>query len=149
MLNEQCVFITNPEMQFIGLLEYVLDRVSVREFRRAAKERLHKVLFARDREKSPLIAKQTTAHYPVIEEHDAPDTCVFPLVQAAPFGINVDHEVTASFLKRCESGSQVVLASAYFNLTPSYMETILKSQAKYRIYTASPSASVLALSLLF
>ena len=125
-----------------------VDRASVRDFKQAAKKSIQKVLFAEDLAQGRSAEKQSKTSYPVIREHDSADTLVFPLVQAGPFGIDVDHRVTASFLERCEAGSQVTLASAYFNLTPSYIKTILQSKATHRIYTASPQVCVAELKAL-
>ena len=69
------------------------------------------------------------------------DTWVYPLVQMGPFGINMDQTVTQKFLKHCEPGSRISMASAYFNLIPSYIDLILNSRATFDIYTASPSVS--------
>lgn len=74
-------------------------------------------------------------------EPSRPDTWVYPLVQMAPFDIDMDEKVTQQFLQRCPHGSRISMASAYFNLTPSYIDTILASEAKFDIYAASPSVS--------
>ena len=70
---------------------------------------------------------------------DNVDTWVYPLIQMGPFGIDMDQTVTQNFLQHCESGSRVSMASAYFNLIPNYVDLILRSPAKFDIYTASPT----------
>ena len=67
------------------------------------------------------------------------DTLVYPLVQMGPFGISVDDFVTRQLLQTSPAGSQICLASGYFNLTDHYIAAILdSSKSNYNIVTASP-----------
>ena len=71
------------------------------------------------------------------------DTLVYPLVQMGPFGISVDDFVTRQLLQTSPAGSQICLASGYFNLTDHYIAAILdSSKANYNIVTASPEVSL-------
>ena len=70
------------------------------------------------------------------------DTIVFPLVQMGPFGISVDDTVTRRLLETSPAGSEICLASGYFNLTGHYIAAILDaSKSSYNIVTASPEVS--------
>lgn len=70
---------------------------------------------------------------------DIYDTWVYPMVQMGPFGITVDQQVTTSLLTKFPVGSNIKLASGYFNLTNHYKDTIInESQADFNILTASP-----------
>lgn len=67
------------------------------------------------------------------------DTLVFPTVQMGPIGITNDSYVTKRFLSTAEEGSQIHLASGYFNLTEEYMQCVLgESKASYSILMAHP-----------
>ena len=70
------------------------------------------------------------------------DTWIFPLVQMGPLGVTVDEEVTSGILNSADSDMECYLASGYFNLTKKYMETVLRSNAKFNILMASPEVSV-------
>lgn len=59
--------------------------------------------------------------------------------------IHQDSEVTLDLLQRSPPGSQIHLATGYFNLPKKYTDTILKiSQATYQILTAHPTVSRLS-----
>ena len=70
------------------------------------------------------------------------DTVVFPLVQMGPFGISIDDTVTRRLLETSPVGSEICLASGYFNLTGHYIAAILDaSKSSCNIVTASPEVS--------
>lgn len=75
-------------------------------------------------------------------EPNVTDTWVYPFVQMGQLNIHQDSEVTSDLLQRSPSGSEIHLATGYFNLPKQYAEIILnKSQATYQILTAHPTTN--------
>ena len=63
-------------------------------------------------------------------------------VQMGPLGVHADSAATQALIESAPSGSQVFLASGYFNLTQNYMDVILdKSKADFQILMASPKVN--------
>ncbi|KAK6626002.1 hypothetical protein RUM43_006306 [Polyplax serrata] len=70
------------------------------------------------------------------------DTVIFPLLEMGPFGIHTDSTITTKILEQYQEDAQVFLTTGYFNLTNSYIDTIIdKSKAKYKILMAHPMAN--------
>ncbi|XP_034249021.1 CDP-diacylglycerol--glycerol-3-phosphate 3-phosphatidyltransferase, mitochondrial [Thrips palmi] len=87
------------------------------------------------------IIKPTTIESKNIPKNTS-DTWVYPLVQMGQLKIHQDSEVTLDLLQRSPPGSQIHLATGYFNLPKQYMDIILnKSEATYHILTAHPTAN--------
>ena len=78
------------------------------------------------------------------------DTWVYPLVQMGQIGIFNDDIVTNQFFQRAIAGSNLFLASGYFNLTDNYMDVIVNhSKANFNIVTAAPEVSTIHLIIDF
>lgn len=61
-----------------------------------------------------------------------------------PFGIHTDSTITTKILEQYQEDAQVFLTTGYFNLTNSYIDTIIdKSKAKYKILMAHPMVCVI------
>ncbi|CAB4021107.1 CDP-diacylglycerol--glycerol-3-phosphate 3-phosphatidyltransferase, mitochondrial [Paramuricea clavata] len=69
------------------------------------------------------------------------DTIIFPLLQMGPLGITQDEEVTSRIFEDAPEGSISHLATGYFNLTPSYLDCILKAKGRYNVLCAHPLAN--------
>ena len=70
--------------------------------------------------------------------HGKIDTWIFPLIQMGPLGITVDEEATSRVLTDLGTDMKCYLASGYFNLTRKYMDTVLRSKARFDVLMASP-----------
>ncbi|XP_048482743.1 CDP-diacylglycerol--glycerol-3-phosphate 3-phosphatidyltransferase, mitochondrial [Plutella xylostella] len=74
--------------------------------------------------------------------NDAADTWVFPLLQMGEYGITQDEEATQAMLSSAPEGSQLKLATGYFNLTEDYTQTLLqRSKAMISLLMAHPNAN--------
>ncbi|KAK3089168.1 hypothetical protein FSP39_001412, partial [Pinctada imbricata] len=70
------------------------------------------------------------------------DTCVYPLIQMGPFGIDSDEKCMKRLFHSTPEGDTVYLASGYFNLTEQYKNIIVhESEANYKILSASPQVN--------
>ncbi|XP_070581080.1 CDP-diacylglycerol--glycerol-3-phosphate 3-phosphatidyltransferase, mitochondrial-like [Ptychodera flava] len=70
------------------------------------------------------------------------DTLILPLIQMGPLGIRNDELATRTLLETAEDGTEIHLASGYFNLTESYLDIVLnKSKAHFNMLTANPRAN--------
>lgn len=75
------------------------------------------------------------------EDKDS-DTWIFPLIEMGQLGIHHDSLVTKSLLSGCLKDSKLKLATGYFNLTETYMDTLTKNcQAECSILMAHPNAN--------
>lgn len=67
------------------------------------------------------------------------DTWIFPLIQMGQLGIDQDSVVTEKIFGEAPSGSQLRIASGYFNFTSKYMSTLIhRSQGQCSILMAHP-----------
>ena len=71
---------------------------------------------------------------------DYKDTLVFPLLQMFTFGIRQDEHVTRNILATAPKTTNLLLATAYFNLTDDYWKAILNTKPKVDIIMAHPKA---------
>lgn len=70
----------------------------------------------------------------------AADTWIFPLIEMGQIGIHHESFVTKRLLSNTNSGSNIKLATGYFNLTQDYMNTIThKCKAQCNILMAHPN----------
>uniref|UniRef100_A0AAG5D0C2 CDP-diacylglycerol--glycerol-3-phosphate 3-phosphatidyltransferase n=2 Tax=Anopheles atroparvus TaxID=41427 RepID=A0AAG5D0C2_ANOAO len=73
---------------------------------------------------------------------EAGDTWIFPLIEMGQLGIHHDSLATKQLLSGCLPGSRLRLATGYFNLTETYMNTLTNDcQAKCNILMAHPNAN--------
>ena len=73
---------------------------------------------------------------------DEGDTVIFPLLEMGPFNIHTDSHVTNKLLEKCDENFNLHLTTGYFNLTESYVNTIIhKSKADFKILMAHPTVS--------
>jgi len=67
------------------------------------------------------------------------DTWIFPILQMGPLHVFGDQFATSKVFENAPSGSQVKLATGYFNLTADYIQKIVdRSDANYDILMAHP-----------
>ena len=66
---------------------------------------------------------------------------VYPLLQMGPWGVRHDETATVELFSALEQGSRVYLTTAYFNLTATYSEAVLRSEAAFNLLLASPQAN--------
>lgn len=70
------------------------------------------------------------------------DTWIFPLVEMGPFDIHHDSAVTQKLFTDALPGSKLNIATGYFNLTQSYMDTLTSDcKADCEILMAHPNAN--------
>lgn len=70
------------------------------------------------------------------------DTWIFPLVQMGQLGVRQDAAVTECLLGNAPSGANLCIATGYFNLTSTYMETLVtKCMADCKLLMAHPNAN--------
>ncbi|XP_038122998.1 CDP-diacylglycerol--glycerol-3-phosphate 3-phosphatidyltransferase, mitochondrial isoform X2 [Culex quinquefasciatus] len=78
----------------------------------------------------------------ICDEDKASDTWIFPLIEMGQLGIHHDSLATRNLLSGCLKDSQLKLATGYFNLTETYMDTLTKDcQAECCILMAHPNAN--------
>ncbi|XP_055631204.1 CDP-diacylglycerol--glycerol-3-phosphate 3-phosphatidyltransferase, mitochondrial isoform X2 [Toxorhynchites rutilus septentrionalis] len=78
----------------------------------------------------------------ICENDKVSDTWIFPLIEMGQLGIHHDSLVTKSLLSGCLRDSKLKLATGYFNLTETYMDTLTKAcQAECSILMAHPNAN--------
>ncbi|XP_055530630.1 CDP-diacylglycerol--glycerol-3-phosphate 3-phosphatidyltransferase, mitochondrial isoform X2 [Wyeomyia smithii] len=78
----------------------------------------------------------------VCENDTGADTWVFPLIEMGQLEIHHDSLITKNLLSNCLKGSQLKLATGYFNLTETYMKTITNDcEAECNILMAHPNAN--------
>ncbi|XP_053688244.1 CDP-diacylglycerol--glycerol-3-phosphate 3-phosphatidyltransferase, mitochondrial isoform X2 [Sabethes cyaneus] len=78
----------------------------------------------------------------VCENDKAADTWVFPLIEMGQLGIHHDSIITKDLLSGCLKGSKLKLATGYFNLTETYMNTLTNNcEADCNILMAHPNAN--------
>lgn len=71
------------------------------------------------------------------------DTWVYPLIQMGQLAIEQDSLVTERILSEACEGTQLYIATGYFNLTRKYVETIVnKSVAECNILMAHPDVRI-------
>lgn len=75
-----------------------------------------------------------------VEDADC-DTLIFPTIEVPPCDIHIDSQTVKQILELAPKNSLVHLASGYFNLTKSYINTILNSKAEYTLLMAHPTAN--------
>uniref|UniRef100_A0A7M5UPC5 CDP-diacylglycerol--glycerol-3-phosphate 3-phosphatidyltransferase n=1 Tax=Clytia hemisphaerica TaxID=252671 RepID=A0A7M5UPC5_9CNID len=68
------------------------------------------------------------------------DTLIFPLLQMKTMGIDQDEEVTSNIISFAPPPSQLVLATAYFNLTDRYWDAVCENDSENRLIMAHPKA---------
>ena len=68
------------------------------------------------------------------------DTLVFPLLQMRTMGIQQDELVTRNIIATAPKNTNLLLATAYFNLTNDYWNAILKTKPNVDIIMAHPKA---------
>lgn len=67
---------------------------------------------------------------------------VIPLVQCGFLNVNFDKEFTDTIFNKAAQISRIYLATGYFNLTNSYMNSIVNNNnAEYKVLTAAPIAN--------
>lgn len=86
-----------------------------------------------------------TAHR-LLDETKRPDgrtdTWIFPLVEMGQFDVHHDSRVTHRLFADAPQGSRMNLATGYFNLTDSYMDTLTaECKAECEILMAHPNAN--------
>ncbi|XP_058811810.1 CDP-diacylglycerol--glycerol-3-phosphate 3-phosphatidyltransferase, mitochondrial isoform X2 [Topomyia yanbarensis] len=78
----------------------------------------------------------------VYEENKTSDTWIFPLIEMGQLGVHHDSLVTKGLLSGCLPDSKLKLATGYFNLTETYMETLTNDcEAQCSILMAHPNAN--------
>ena len=79
--------------------------------------------------------------------HFIVDTWIFPLVQMGQLGIEHDASITNNILRNAPLGSQLLIATSYFNLTHRYMHTIMyDTKAECKLLMAHPDVSICLIS---
>lgn len=73
-------------------------------------------------------------------ESESNDTLVVPLLQMRTMGIDQDELVTRNILASAPENTNLLLATAYFNLTNDYWNAILNSKPKVDVIMAHPKA---------
>ncbi|XP_049820633.1 CDP-diacylglycerol--glycerol-3-phosphate 3-phosphatidyltransferase, mitochondrial isoform X2 [Aethina tumida] len=74
-----------------------------------------------------------------VHKYEGYDTWIFPLIQMGQLGIDQDSVVTEKIFGEAPSGSQLRIASGYFNFTSKYMSTLIhRSQGQCSILMAHP-----------
>ncbi|XP_058461876.1 CDP-diacylglycerol--glycerol-3-phosphate 3-phosphatidyltransferase, mitochondrial isoform X2 [Malaya genurostris] len=85
-----------------------------------------------------VLEKQRT----ICENDTTSDTWIFPLIEMGQLGIHHDSLVTKGLLSGCLPDSKLNLATGYFNLTETYMETLTNGcEAMCNILMAHPNAN--------
>lgn len=69
------------------------------------------------------------------------DTWIFPTIEIPPCDIHIDSTAVGEVLGKVPNNSKVHLASGYFNLNDKYVSAILKSDAKFDVLVAHPTAN--------
>lgn len=70
------------------------------------------------------------------------DTWIFPLVQMGQLGVSQDESITERLLSEAPLGTNLNIATGYFNLTRKYMRTIINaSNANCQVLMAHPTAN--------
>jgi len=82
-----------------------------------------------------------TTHADLDESKLESKAYVIPMIQNGCVDLNQDKEFTKRFFNLASQFSRVYLATGYFNLTKSYMNTILENKADYKVLTAAPIAN--------
>lgn len=78
----------------------------------------------------------------VCENDTTSDTWIFPLIEMGQLGIHHDSLITKNLLSGCLKGSKLKLATGYFNLTDTYMNTLTNDcEAECNILMAHPNAN--------
>lgn len=68
------------------------------------------------------------------------DTLVFPLLQMRYLGINQDELVTRNIIQSAPEETNLLIATAYFNLTDDYWNAILTNKTEIDLIMAHPKA---------
>ena len=78
-----------------------------------------------------------------IKESNEPksDTIIYPTLQLFHHGINQDQTATRNLFTNTQSTDTLYISSGYFNMPGLFIDTILNSNAKYRILAASERAN--------
>lgn len=101
------------------------------DFATEARERMRNYFTGVLQRQQSVCAKDTTS-----------DTWIFPLIEMGQLGIHHDSLATKSLLSGCLTDSKLKLATGYFNLTETYMETLTKDcHAECSILMAHPNAN--------
>ena len=75
-------------------------------------------------------------------DNDEGDTWIFPTMEMGQLNIHHDSVVTRRILKNVEAGSKLNMATGYFNLTQSLMDTVVKDcEADCSFIMAHPNAN--------
>lgn len=70
------------------------------------------------------------------------DTWIFPLIEMGQLGIHHDSLITKNLLSGCLKDSKLKLATGYFNLTETYMNTLTNDcEAECNIVMAHPNVT--------
>lgn len=89
-------------------------------------------------------------HFNNNSEHTAKaDTWIFPTLEMGPIGLHHDSIIIKKLLSSASCGSKINLATGYFNLTDTYMNTITHNcPAACNILIAHPNVSCNLINLL-
>jgi len=68
------------------------------------------------------------------------DTLVFPLLQMKTMGVEQDEHVTFNMISSAPASTNLLLATAYFNLTDRYWDAVLSNDCTNRLLMAHPKA---------
>ena len=68
------------------------------------------------------------------------DTLVFPLLQMREMGVHQDEEVTYNMISSAPACTNLLLATAYFNLTDRYWDAVVANACENRLVMAHPKA---------
>lgn len=133
-VQEFSIYVNRDESETLhpswSLMPYTADSS---EFAIQARERILKYF-------NTVYDQQRTA----FEENPSADTWIFPLIEMGQIGIHHDSLVTKKLLSSAVNGSQMNLATGYFNLTQTYMDTItVDCKAACNILMAHPNVSLL------
>ena len=75
-----------------------------------------------------------------VSEKASTDTVVFPLLQMRSMGITQEERVIKNIISSAPPHTNMLVATAYFNLTDDYWESILNAQPNIDIIMAHPKA---------
>lgn len=89
-----------------------------------------------------LFSKTFEEQQSLINDNDKADTWIFPTLEMGQLNVHHDSIVMKKLLSSVEDGARVNMATGYFNLTDSLMDTIVNEcQAECSIVMAHPNAN--------
>lgn len=86
------------------------------------------------------LSNKTTEKSCATDQFQGKDTLVFPLLQMRTIGVHQDEHVTRNILGSAPPNTDLLLATAYFNLTNNYWDALFETQSKVDLLMAHPKA---------